>query len=454
MKLFFSLLFIFIIISSSFSQGKDCRDLDRYVPRDNKSNEVIINVMIHVIKKSEADPQNFTEKDTAQIREQFDLVNRFYRFLEPPTLKADHDVEFISDTKIRFVIKDYKFYTDSVLWDRYFTGAKKEHGFPLSIDSINYKTNEIIFKGNHFALFRKPSQVELYETILNDGRHDIDTSYFIKSEKKTVVRVKSRLDPEGRSGKISFTYMNNLNCAADVYDKLTGSDKNYLHVIYTGGSENPNSFGCGPSPYYLNVSNFIKTNQWIQAQTITHEVGHCLGLSHTFPPQFDDMPRKDGMVWAPCDSIAHSNNFMNYSVCKGYLSPKQIAHIHKGYNTNPKLIQTTAACEFDENETTIVRFNETWNRGYALRGNIVVKKNKTLTVSCLVSLPDGAKIILENNATLIINGTSVTNSCGGTWDGVMYCKKYRNNQSKIKPFSKKGKIQLENGGKMENVKSN
>jgi len=452
MKFLFSTYFAFIFISSSFPQGTGCHDINRYIPRDNSSNEVIIKVMIHVVKKSETDPQNFTEKDTSQIREQFDLVNRFYRFLEPPTLKADHEVEFIPDTKIRFVIQDYKFYTDSILWDRYFTGAKKDQGYPLDVDSINYKTNEIVFKGNHHALFRKPAQVELYETELNDGRHDIDISYYIKSEKKTIVRLKNKLDPAGKNGKISFTYMNNLNCASDVYNKLTGGDENYLHIIYTGGSENPNSFGCGPSPYYLNVSNFNKINPWVQAQTITHEVGHCLGLAHTFPPQFDDLPRKDGMIWTPCDSIAHSNNFMNYSICKGYLSPKQIAHIHKGYNTNPKLIVTTTACDYDNNETTIVRFNETWDRAYALRGNIVVKKNKALTVSCLVSLPEGAKIILENNATLIVNGTSVTNSCGRTWDGVVYCKKYKNNQTKMKPASKRGKVVLENNGKLENVK--
>ena len=84
---------------------------------------------------------------------------------------------------------------------------------------------------------------------------------------------------------------------------MTNSDKNSIHIFYTGSTVAKPAFGCGPSPYFLNVSRVLFNGGYATAQLTAHELGHCLGLRHTNVPQFDDLPPSDKFGWINCDAF-------------------------------------------------------------------------------------------------------------------------------------------------------
>lgn len=136
---------------------------------------------------------------------------------------------------------------------------------------------------------------------------------------------------------------------------------------------------------------------------------------------------------------------MGYNKCRNYLSPKQIAYIHKLYSSDKDRMLTTLNYIYDGSKTMITS-KEVWDRNMQVSGDIVVRKNKKLVVKGIISLAAGASIILENNASLVIDGGQITNLTGGKWKGVYYVRRYKSN----KPPKKKGKITIINNGKTDN----
>ena len=72
---------------------------------------------------------------------------------------------------------------------------------------------------------------------------------------------------------------------------------------------------------------------------------------------------------------------MGYNVCRRYLSPKQIAYVHKLYRSDASRIRTTTLVNYDKSKTGIYRFNKTIDKHTVFQGDMVVKKNKTLTIT-------------------------------------------------------------------------
>jgi hypothetical protein len=448
-NILFGLILLFRFVS--FGQT-DFEILKDYIPFAHTSLEthpiITIKVHVHVIQRYEDNPQNITENDQGYIEKQFDWINEMYSTFSNPTLLLESgEMPFIPDSRIRFRLDTVQFHIDSSDWDRIRTVLHMSGGAPWEIDTIDFKRNEIGIKGN--LVNRFPQAVDSISVIKSSGNNGI-YSLISKRQKDgvTFLKIKEKLVSQEGDGRLTFFKKQDVNCSQDIWEKYTKSDKNALHIFYTGSSRVKSSFGCGPSPFFLNVSNIDQKQGYAVALLSGHELGHCLGLNHTDYPQFSDLPKNDKFGWIDCNSENTSNNIMGYNKCRRYLSPLQVGHLHKRYTTDTILIKTTTANEYDTSYNVEVWNDTYWNKAMLIKGDIVVRKGVVLTIHNNVSVASGVVIYIEKKAKLIIDGSQVANYFGDKWGGVVICKSYERKMKSAKKKEKKGELILKNGGKL------
>ena len=125
-----------------------------------------------------------------------------------------------------------------------------------------------------------------------------------------------------------------------------------------------------------------------------------------------------------CDVAGTSDNVMSRNgSCNRYLSPQQAAVLHFNLTTILKSFLTPNSFSTVKEVNTAFDYNvtsdEIWQNGDRyIKGNITVKAGKTLTIKCGVAMTNGAKIIVEKTALLVVDGGTITNISGRTWDGI------------------------------------
>ncbi len=197
-------------------------------------------------------------------------------------------------------------------------------------------------------------------------------------------------------------------------------------------------------------SDTFRFNSWDAAGLLNHELGHCLGLQHTWNMDdgCDDTPKNPG-CWnfgEPNGCTDVSNNVMDYNAYKNSFSPCQINKVLMNFyadrgGTRKYLIPQW--CGFDSTKTIIIHSGESteWNGSMDVYGNLIVENNATLTVHCMLSIPSGGKIILYPKSTLLLDGCVVTSRCNNPFDGIEIMT-----SKKSKPA-----IHLMNGAVVQNV---
>ncbi len=166
--------------------------------------------------------------------------------------------------------------------------------------------------------------------------------------------------------------------------------------------------------------------QWEALKLLHHEVGHCLGLRHTWQGNdgCDDTPNHPN-CWnksktPPCDTM-WSNNVMDYNAHAGAWSPCQIGTVHHNFSNKNKHMRKLLVptwCTLDENKTINITDTILWCSAKDLEGHIVIHDGGSLTIRCTVSLPKDAKIIIHPNGKLILDGATLENDCGDKWLGI------------------------------------
>ena len=438
---------LLLTCSSFYSQYKYLND---YIPCDSCSYIthplIEIKTWIHIMQKSEEDPQNITIDSMHYIHKQFQWINQMYSQLKPPTRPSTNGGKpYVKDSRIRFTIDTITFHIDSNDWDRMKSSPMIEERKWLPILKIDPDSNTILIKGIRDRFRPILDSLIVYKSCCNNGIH-----HTLKTKRKgdnTLIYIKENINVEELNfGFVSYFQTINKNCHKDIWEKYTNEDKTHLHVFYTGASMDVPAFGCGPSPYFLNVSKIIKNGGYATAQLTAHELGHCIGLSHTNTPQFNDLPRSDKFGWINCNQTNTSNNIMGYNTCRNYLSPLQIAHIHYRYSNVDQLINTVKI--HSNNQDHIYINNDTsWHKSIIIDRNIVIKKKQTLTIKKKICMAPNTMIILEKKSKLIIDD-GIIKCCNGSWEGVRKCK----SQFNLYKIPKKEKniaiIELINNGKL------
>lgn len=446
-----------ILCSSAISQNPREIEIAKYIPHDHESLEdfplVTIKVIVHIVQRSEQNPENFknTEEDRKKIEEIIYHCNRFYTMIQDPTIKVASSEPTVHDSRIRFRLDEIRYHVDSAGWDRNKFTIAHAGQWPLKVDSVNTESNELIFF--NLTAHRGFNQSDSLKISTESGPVTLHKAELRKVGKWTILTT-----AEDLSGltPVNATYYRktDLNCSDDNWKRLADQDRHHLHLFFTGSSTKRIQFGCGPSPYFMNVCNFIYGGAWAGWQLTGHEIGHTLGLSHTFYPQFSDLPKKDKKCsGCPSNDSTVSNNIMGYNGSRNYLSPLQIGFVYKNYTGTEKRIMMTTACDYDPDKTITVRGCEKWERSRALQGDLIVKKKATLHLSRDQFLSSGSTIFIEKRGTLIIDNCTVKNGCGDPWNGIVYCKKFSRHKLK-KSKRKRGKVVFEGTGKLDMVREN
>jgi len=170
----------------------------------------------------------------------------------------------------------------------------------------------------------------------------------------------------------------------------------------------------------------IRFGSWDASALLLHELGHSLGLQHTWNMDdgCEDTP-KNGGCWnynEPAGCTEVSNNVMDYNAYKSSLTPCQIGKIFRGFydDKGSRKYLLPDWCNYDAGKSVTIRRGDEikWNGSMDIYGDLIVEDNATLTIVCTLSIPPGGKIILMPGATLIIDGGRITSRCSGQFEGI------------------------------------
>jgi hypothetical protein len=187
---------------------------------------------------------------------------------------------------------------------------------------------------------------------------------------------------------------------------------------------------------------------WLHASLLNHEVGHVMGLSHTwnFNDGCDDTPTNRN-CWVStksgrCEGIT-SNNMMDYNSNQHAITPCQIGRIRKnmariGSKQRDLLIKTW--CESDPKKDLVISKPVHLSGAKDIEGSILILNGGELKISCRLSMPANSQITVEPGGVLILDNAQIYNDCGLTWNGIVV-----RSQNKIEGrVFKTGKVEIEN----------
>lgn len=165
---------------------------------------------------------------------------------------------------------------------------------------------------------------------------------------------------------------------------------------------------------------------WRYATLINHEIGHVLGLKHSWIRRdgCDDTPSHnncyDSFGKSPCDGLA-SNNMMDYNNSQMAITPCQLGIIHRNFSdleSRQRKLLVEDWCRLDTLESIIITDSINWKGDKDSHHNILIEKGGKLSVYCRLSMPENSSITVMPGGELYLYNTHLHNDCGYKWNGI------------------------------------
>lgn len=258
-----------------------------------------------------------------------------------------------------------------------------------------------------------------------------------------------------------------------VYDKFGVQKEKVLNIFMM--EHHPDSLlsetyknasnGIGKS-YYAKISNSYydykqtkagkaSKGTWFVANTLNHEIGHSLGLLHSWTRNdgCEDTPIHSN-CWGetekpPCDGII-SNNMMDYNRYSNAVTPCQIAKMHYNMSkdkSSQRKISRQDWCVYHPDKTITIGKGQKveWPCNKDVLGDIIVQQDAELVIHCSLSMPVNSRIKLYPGAQLIVNDGKIFSRCNTTWKGIELVKQSGSEPGKIIMYGKAAILQASNG---------
>jgi hypothetical protein len=260
-------------------------------------------------------------------------------------------------------------------------------------------------------------------------------------------------------------YESDVRCGSE-YRDIFGTDTDKIINIFFYTS-NTWSGGCGPQSY-VNMMNY--THSWAGVQLIAHELGHVIGLPHTFDgcndDSFDDTFHPDlNMSWLHCgQDVSYtvnctpqnytgiSNNIMGYNMCRSYLSPKQMGRVHYFNITNSQKRRYIRSEYYSNEPNIVINNNSIWYSSKVINSDLIIEPYKEMIIKCSVYLSPHSKIVVKPNGRLIIDGGELISLTNVPWQGI---EVWGNSSAHQYPDAngnyQQGYLELKNGATIENA---
>lgn len=233
------------------------------------------------------------------------------------------------------------------------------------------------------------------------------------------------------------------NYKRDVINKYAvGNDTilNVFYMVHHPDSIRSNTYSASGSGIALGANIKLgttynqKDDPWLYASLLNHEVGHVMGLNHSWNTNdgCDDTPLNPN-CWAstgidPCDGII-SNNMMDYNTNQHAISPCQIGKIRKNMskaNSLQRKLLQKRWCKTDVHKDVFIREKKTFHGAKDLEGNLHIMEGGELRITCRLSMPENSEIIVNPGGLLILDGATIHNDCGKFWKGIKIVRSGKN----------------------------